>query len=91
MFEDLWGLHEALRFYEGAQPVSPDGPFETVVAAASRVAWMVTPCDECGGTGNLGPSYNRGGISTRDIRPCPSCVGGFASLTRSHRSGSECA
>ena len=68
MFESLRGLHEALE----RVPYGDGESWDLIVAAACRVAWMVTPCDQCHGVGHY-----RGIDGDFPEEPCPSCVGGL--------------
>ena len=37
---------------------------------------VIAPCEKCGGTQKR-PSHQKGGLSTRDLVPCPDCTLGF--------------
>ena len=65
-------LPEALGFYENAQPVSPDGPFEVVHAAARLLP--VSPCPTCGGAGSIDYGVDE---PDSDWRDCPDCHDGL--------------
>ena len=64
---------------------------ERWLAAASRVEWMVTPCDDCGGTGEDEACWHDVMLyehCTED-HPCPSCVGGLRPSPEATEAGAE--